>query len=59
MRCLDHVLNNRPPFLSDALEELSQAAVSQTLALEDPVKVHFESDNLRSGPTCDVALGHW
>lgn len=50
MRCLDHGLNNGPSFLSDALKLPSQAAVYQILAVDDPVEVHFEGDNLRSGP---------
>lgn len=50
MRYLDHGLRSGPLFLSDALKAPSQAAVYQTLAVDDPVELHFEGDSVHSGP---------
>lgn len=49
MRYLEHGLRVGPSFLSDALKEPSQAAVYQTLAVDDPVEIHFEGDDVRGG----------
>lgn len=49
MRYLEHGLRVGPSFLSDALKEPSQAAVDQTLAVDDPVEIHFEGDDVRGG----------
>lgn len=43
-------LHNGSSFLSHALDVPSQADVYQTLAVDDEVEVHFEGDNVRSGP---------
>ncbi|KAF6220122.1 hypothetical protein HO133_003253 [Letharia lupina] len=50
MRYLDYGLRSGPSFLSDALKEPPQAAVHQTLFVDDPVEVHFEADSVRGGP---------
>ena len=50
MRYLDHGLRSGPCFFSDALKEPSQADVYQTVAVDDPVDVHFEGDSVCSGP---------
>ena len=50
MLYLNHRLHIGPSFLSDALKEASEAAVFQTLAVDDPVEVHFEGDSVRGGP---------
>ena len=50
MRYLDHGLQIGPPFLSSALSKPSEAAIYQEMIVEDPVKLHFGGDNVRSGP---------
>ena len=50
IRYLDHGLRWRPSFLSDALKEAPQAAYYQYLAPNDRAEIHFEGDDVRSGP---------